>query len=145
MKPLTTNVNSPSVKRIAGNAKIVIIGLITVLTSEKISPAITNVQTESVAPESLPSSRTATQSPIEFIIHRNKNVANCFFIRLIIYNLCFLVERADINHISLNLHRLFLTDDRRNVVKRRTTQSFHATKTFQQFGTGFWSNARNFL
>ncbi len=79
-KPLTTNVNKPSVSKIAGNAKMVKIGFSTELTIENIHPAKMNDQTD-VAPEvSLPKRRIAIQIPNEFKIQRSKNVANCLFI-----------------------------------------------------------------
>lgn len=76
-------VNKPNVSKIAGSDKMVIIGLSTALTTEKIKPAskktgILASKTELSMP--VPNNLTAIQIPNEFKSHLTTSASNCRFI-----------------------------------------------------------------
>lgn len=85
IKPLITSVNKPMVTKTNGSDRTVIIGLITALTAEKISPASKNVAID-IGTElsvSYPNSCTETHKPSEQMNQRMINESD-FSITLII-------------------------------------------------------------
>lgn len=80
---MTTNINKPSVSKIAGIERITMIGRKIELIIENINPARRKPKTPTLTadePSLVPNNRTASQSPIEFKTHRTKNAKNCRFI-----------------------------------------------------------------
>ena len=80
--PLTTNINNPSVSRIAGRDRITRIGRIMLFKTENTSPARRNMPMwPSIwsAGTPLPSRRTATHRPNELLNQRIINTINCSF------------------------------------------------------------------
>ena len=82
MRPLIINVNRPRVNRIAGNDKMMMIGLSILLMTENIKPANKNVNKP--PSDMVPKSRNDIQMPNEFIAHLNRNTKNCRFITLLL-------------------------------------------------------------